>query len=75
MTSTEDMKNKEELNYEEMVAELREIAKKLDDPATSVEDAVKLHARGMDLVARCDAFLEKAELTISEVSVEESAEK
>jgi len=75
MTSTEDRKNNAELNYEEMVAELREIAKKLDDSATSVEDAVKLHTRGMELISRCEAFLEKAELTITEVSVQEPAEK
>ncbi|HJJ55151.1 MAG TPA: exodeoxyribonuclease VII small subunit [Methanocorpusculum sp.] len=75
MTSTEDTKNETELNYEEMVAELREIAKKLDDPVTSVEDAVRLHARGMELVSRCEAFLEKAELTITEVSVPNPAEQ
>jgi len=75
MTSTEDRKNNAELNYEEMVIELREIAKKLDDSATSVEDAVKLHARGMELIARCEAFLDKAELTITEVSIQKPAEK
>ncbi|HJJ35919.1 MAG TPA: exodeoxyribonuclease VII small subunit [Methanocorpusculum sp.] len=72
MTSTE---HTEELNYEEMVAELRDIAKRLDDSATSVEDAVRLHARGMDLIARCEAFLEKAELTITEVSVQNPSEE
>ena len=30
-----------EPNYEEMITELREIARKLDNPNTSVEDAVK----------------------------------
>lgn len=75
MTSQEDTRNDTEQNYEEMVAELRDIAKKLDDSATSVEDAVRLHARGMDLIARCEAFLEKAELTITEVSVANPEEK
>ncbi len=72
MTKKEDTESEREpeLNYEERITELREIAKKLDDSTTSVEDAVKLHARGMDLVARCEAFLAKAELTITEVSQE-----
>ena len=56
-----------EPNYEEMITELRDIARKLDDAQTSVEDAVKLHARGMELIAKCEAFLAKAELTITEV--------
>ncbi|MDO5846920.1 MAG: exodeoxyribonuclease VII small subunit [Methanocorpusculum sp.] len=55
------------LNYEDMIAELREIARKLDDPATPVEEAVKLHTRGMELIEKCETFLEKAELTITEV--------
>lgn len=56
-----------EPNYEEMITELREIARKLDDANTSVEDAVKLHTRGMELIAKCEVFLAKAELTITEV--------
>ncbi len=56
-----------EQTYESMIAELREIARKLDEPNTTVEDAVKLHARGMELITKCEAFLAKAELTITEV--------
>ena len=63
-----------EPNYEEMITELRDIARKLDDANTSVEDAVKLHARGMALIAKCEAFPAKAELTITEVhKTQESA--
>ena len=58
----------ESLNYEDMMAELREIARKLDDPSTPVEEAVKLHTRGMELIEKCETFLEKAELTITEVT-------
>ena len=57
-----------------MITELREVAIKLDDPATSVEDAVKLHARGMELIGKCETFLEKAELTITEVNHSEQSE-
>lgn len=62
-------------DYESMVTELREIARKLDDPNTSVEDAVNLHSRGMELIAKCEAFLAKAELTITEVRVEQTAQQ
>lgn len=62
----------DELSYEEMITELKMIAKQLDNPATSVEDAVKLHQRGMELVKLCEDFLRKAELTITEVKVEPS---
>jgi len=50
-----------------MIAELREIAKHLDDPNTPIEEAVKLHQRGMELIRKCEMFLQKAELTITEV--------
>ena len=70
MTKKEEAKQpvEEELNYEDMIAELREIARKLDDPSTPVEDAVKLHSRGIELVGKCEQFLTKAELTITEVT-------
>jgi len=60
-------KKETEPTYEEMIAELREIAKQLDDPNTPIEDAVKLHQRGMTLIQKCETFLQKAELTITEV--------
>ena len=46
--------------------------RKLDNPNTSVEDAVKLHTRGMELISKCEAFLAKAELTITEVHGEQT---
>lgn len=63
--------NNQTETYESMIAELREIAKKLDDPETSIEDAVKLHQRGLTLIQKCEDFLQKAELTITEVSPSE----
>ncbi len=54
-------------DYESMITELKNIAKQLDDPSTTVEDAVQLHRRGMELIARCEDFLTKAEMTITEV--------
>lgn len=68
---TETKENKEQ-TYEEMIAELKEIAKQLDNPQTLVEDAVKLHKRGMELIAKCEDFLQKAELTITELTIQPS---
>lgn len=67
---TEDTKT--ELSYEEMIIELKQIAKQLDNPNTSVEEAVVLHKRGMELIKICEEILEKAELTITEVTREPS---
>ena len=68
------MTDEREETYEEMMTELRDIARKLDDPATSVEDAVKLHAKGIELIQKCETFLEKAELTVTEVPHTEQLE-
>ncbi|HJJ48344.1 MAG TPA: exodeoxyribonuclease VII small subunit [Methanocorpusculum sp.] len=63
---TED--TKQELTYEEMINELKQIAKQLDNSNTSVEEAVVLHKRGMELIKICEEILQKAELTITEVT-------
>lgn len=62
----------EDQTYESMITEIRTIAKQLDDPETSIEDAVKLHQRGLVLIQLCEEFLQRAELTITEVPVQEA---
>ncbi len=57
--------------YESMIAELKAIAKQLDDPETSIEEAVRLHQHGLVLIQKCEEFLQKAELSITEVQPEE----
>lgn len=59
--------------YESMIAELKSIAKQLDDPETSIEEAVKLHQRGLLLIKKCEEFLQKAELTITEIQEPEQS--
>ena len=61
----------EDQTYESMIEELNSIAKHLDDPETPIEEAVRLHQRGLALIRSCEAFLQKAELTITEVQPEE----
>ena len=57
--------------YESMIAELKATAKQLDDPETPIEEAVRLHQRGLALIRSCEEFLQTAELTITEVQPEE----
>ncbi|HJJ89065.1 MAG TPA: exodeoxyribonuclease VII small subunit [Methanocorpusculum sp.] len=57
--------------YESMITKLKEIAKQLDDPDTPIEEAVRLHQEGLALIRNCEEFLQKAELTITEVQPEE----
>ncbi|MDR0439156.1 MAG: exodeoxyribonuclease VII small subunit [Methanocalculaceae archaeon] len=57
--------------YELMISELKEIAKQLDDPETPLEEMMRLHQRGLALIRSCEEFLQKAELTITEIQLEE----
>jgi exodeoxyribonuclease VII small subunit len=57
--------------YESMITEVKTIAKQLDNPETPIEEVVRLHQRGLALIRSCEEFLQKAELTITEVQPEE----
>jgi exodeoxyribonuclease VII small subunit len=56
--------------YELMIAELKAIAKQLDDSETPLEEMIRLHQRGLALIRSCEEFLQKAELTITETQTE-----
>ncbi|MCQ1538033.1 exodeoxyribonuclease VII small subunit [Methanocalculus taiwanensis] len=56
--------------YEEMVTRLREIARKLEDPDTPLEESVRLYKDGIELIKTCEEFLTKAELRILEITEE-----
>jgi exodeoxyribonuclease VII small subunit len=56
--------------YELMIAELKAIAKQLDDSETPLEEMICLHQRGLALIRSCEEFLQKAELTITETQAE-----
>jgi exodeoxyribonuclease VII small subunit len=57
--------------YESMITEVKTIAKQLDNPETPIEEVVRLHQRGLALIRSCEEFLQKAELTITEIQPEE----
>ncbi|RPJ51244.1 MAG: exodeoxyribonuclease VII small subunit [Methanobacteriota archaeon] len=56
--------------YEELVTELREIVRKIEDGETSLDESIALYERGTLLVKECEKMLDGAELKITELSRE-----
>jgi exodeoxyribonuclease VII small subunit len=56
--------------YEQMMTELREIVRKIDDPVTSLDESITLYDQGMALIKACEEILNKAELKITEITQE-----
>lgn len=57
-----------ELTFEQAVAELEEIIKKLEDGKMPLEDAVKAFERGSELKKICEEKLKSAQLKIEMLS-------
>jgi exodeoxyribonuclease VII small subunit len=56
--------------YEQMMTELRDIVRKIDDPATSLDESITLYDQGMVLIKACEDILNTAELKITELTRE-----
>jgi len=56
--------------YEDMVKRLREIARRLEDPDTPLDESIRLYQDGIDLIKKCESFLSDAELRILEMTEE-----
>lgn len=56
-----------EPTLEEAIARLEQIAEKLEDPETSLDDAVRLYEEGLALYKRCATQVDAAELRITEL--------
>lgn len=56
--------------YEQMIGELREIVRKIDDNATSLDESLALYERGMQLIRACEEILATAELKVTELGRE-----
>lgn len=69
-----------ELTYEEAVAELESIVEALESEQNPLEEAMKLFERGQELIKKCGASLEAAQLKIQKlvgdslISFEEESE-
>jgi exodeoxyribonuclease VII small subunit len=53
--------------YEELVTELRDVVRRLDDDGTGLDECIQLYERGAVLVRQCEEMLTTAELKISEL--------
>jgi exodeoxyribonuclease VII small subunit len=58
----------DKLSYEQALAELEEIVKKLDNQPLELENTLKQFERGKALIQRCQKLLDQAELKVSELS-------
>ncbi|KXA43546.1 MULTISPECIES: exodeoxyribonuclease VII small subunit [Staphylococcus] len=56
-----------EQSFENMMVELENIVKKLDNETVSLEEALDLYQRGMKLSASCDETLKNAEKKVNEL--------
>ena len=56
--------------YEELIGELKEIVKKMEESSTSLDEMITLHEQGMVLVKQCEERLNEAEVKITELGRE-----
>ena len=56
--------------YEELISELKEIVKKIEDSETNLDDMVQLYEQGTILIKQCEERLSEAEIKISKLGKE-----
>ena len=54
--------------YEELVAELKEIVRTIEEGDLGLEESIALYERGIDLIRECEKILETAEVRISQLN-------
>ena len=57
----------DDFNYKDALEELDRIARKVEDPATALDDIDKLIARSDELIARCREYLRTARERLDEL--------
>jgi len=62
------MEEKEKFDYARAMAELEEIAKKVEDPATGLDDIDALVARSKELIKACREYLRGVKEKIDSLS-------
>ncbi len=61
----------ESLTFEEAYRKLEDIVRKLETGGLSLEESIALYEEGMKLVRYCEKLLEKAELRIRQIRLDE----
>jgi len=52
-------------SYEELISELKEIVRKIEDNETGLDESIVLYERGAVIIKQCEELLASAELKIS----------
>ena len=56
--------------YEELIGELKDIVRKMEDSNTSLDEMITLYEQGMVMVRLCEDRLAEAEVKITELGRE-----
>lgn len=56
--------------YEELITELKEIVRKIEDSETSLDEMVSLYEQGTIIIKQCEERLSEAEVKISRLGRE-----
>ena len=56
--------------YEEMITDLKEIVRKIEDSETSLDEMVTLYEQGSVIIRQCEERLSDAEMKISKLGKE-----
>ncbi len=54
--------------YEELLSELREVVKKIEDGETGLDESIALYERGAVLVKQCEELLADAEIKVTQLN-------
>jgi exodeoxyribonuclease VII small subunit len=54
--------------FEEMLGELKDVVKKMEDPDTGLDESIALYEKGAALIRECERKLAEAELKVTEVT-------
>jgi exodeoxyribonuclease VII small subunit len=54
--------------YEELLTELKEIVRKIEDGETGLDESIALYERGAVLVKQCEELLANAEMKVTQLS-------
>lgn len=52
-------------SYEELISELKEIVRNIEDNETGLDESIALYERGAVIIKQCEELLASAELKIS----------
>lgn len=61
-----------DLSYEDAVAQVEQIADRIESGEIGLEDSLKQYERGMALIRHCRAILDRAEQRVSELTPDPS---